>query len=111
MCINALTLALVDAGIPMKDLMCSATCMLADDVPLVDINYVEESSSVPQVIVATLPKLDQEMVFLSVSGRLHEDHLSKVLDATLTACNEIQRLLERFVREHISSVMANKGPE
>ena len=106
-----MALALVDAGIPMKDIVCSCSVMLAENIPLVDSNYLEESSSNPQVVVAILPKLDQQMVFSSVSGRLHEDHLSLALDAASKSCCDIQRLLDRNVRDHVSNILTNRGPE
>jgi exosome complex component RRP41 len=50
-----------------------------------DINYLEESSGGPEIIVATLPKSDQ-IVFLEMNSRLHEDNLSKVIDLAVKSC-------------------------
>jgi exosome complex component RRP41 len=68
---------------------------------MVDINYLEESSGGPEVIVASLPKSD-EMVFLEMNGRLHEDHLSKVIDIAMKGCKDVHDVLDRAVRNHVS---------
>ena len=38
--INAATLALVNAGIPMRDLVCACAAGCIDGTPLLDLNYV-----------------------------------------------------------------------
>ena len=48
-CINAVTLALIDAGIPMKDYVSASTVSFVNDTPLMDINYLEESSGGPKL--------------------------------------------------------------
>lgn len=53
--INATTLALIDAGIPLNDYVCAITCALHDATPLLDLTSLEESD-LPHVTVAVLPK-------------------------------------------------------
>lgn len=53
---NAATLALVDAGIPMTEYVVACTASLANgDVPLVDVSHLEESSGGPNLTIAALP--------------------------------------------------------
>lgn len=83
-CINAATLALADAGIPMRDLVTSCSAGYLNTTPLLgkgkfvltsfvtfsmtsvnklfkstDLNYVEDSAGGPDVTVGLLPKLDK----------------------------------------------------
>ncbi|QHO56860.1 exosome complex component RRP41 isoform [Arachis hypogaea] len=58
-CINAATLALSDAGIPMCDLVTSCSAGYLNSTPLLDLNYVEDSAGGPDVTVGILPKLDK----------------------------------------------------
>lgn len=109
-CVNAATVALIDAGIPMKDFICACSASFIDDNPLVDINYLEEASGSPELIVSTLPK-SEEIVFLSMNGRLHEDNLSKVLDVAAKGCKDIYTILDKCVREHIAVTAARIGSE
>lgn len=41
--INAATLALIDAGIPMKDIVCACSASFMKETPVVDINHQEEN--------------------------------------------------------------------
>jgi exosome complex component RRP41 len=57
-CINAATLAIIDAGIPMKDYVCACSAGCIDDEPILDLNHLEESNT-PELTVALLPKTDK----------------------------------------------------
>ncbi|CAC5408927.1 exosome complex component RRP41-like [Mytilus californianus] len=106
--VNAATLALIDAGIPMKDFVCACSASFVNDNPIADINYLEESSGGPELIVATLPKSDQ-IVFLEQNSRLHEDNLSKVIDLAVKSCKDVYTVLDRTVRDHVSEVSNSHG--
>lgn len=41
--INAATLALIDAGIPMKDIVCACSASFMKETSVVDINHMEEN--------------------------------------------------------------------
>lgn len=54
--VNASTLALIDAGIPLKEYVTSCTASLANNnIPLVDVSHLEESSGGPTLTIAALP--------------------------------------------------------
>merc|ERR1719277_1804865 len=92
--VNAATLAVIDAGIPMKDYVCACSASFVDDKPVVDINYMGESAGRPEVIVATLPKSSQ-IVFLETNGRIHEDHLVSVMDTAVAGCKDVHVILDK----------------
>jgi len=98
--VNAATLALIDAGIPMKDYVCACSASFIGETPLMDINYTEESSATPQLIVSILPK-SEHLVFVEMNSRLHEDQLSRVLDIAVKGCSDIYHILDRAVKEHL----------
>jgi len=91
----------MDAGIPMKDIVCASSAGFMDEAAVVDVNHVEESHGGPVVIVALLPKSEQ-IALLEVNGRLHEDHLDRVMDVALKGCKDVYECLERSVREHVT---------
>jgi exosome complex component RRP41 len=99
--VNAATLALIDAGVALKDYVCACSASYLRDTSLVDINYLEESSGGPEIIVTTLPKSDQ-IVFLEMNGRIHEDNLSKVIDTAMKGCKDVYTILDGVVREHVT---------
>jgi len=88
-CANAATLALVDAGIPLRDYVCSCTASLAGDVPVLDVSHLESASGRPELTVSVLPK-SGEIVLLEMSQRFHADHLDKVLAAALEGCQKVR---------------------
>ena len=100
---NAATLALIDAGIPLRDFVCACSASFVNDKPILDISYVEESSGGAELIVATLPKSEQ-IVFLEMNSRLHEDNLSSVLDIAVKGCKDIHDVLNQAVRDHVGEV-------
>ncbi|CBY32963.1 unnamed protein product [Oikopleura dioica] len=77
-CVNAATLALIDAGIPIRDVCCAVSCGVAikDNVAysLLDLAYSEESARIPTIVATGMPKTG-EMVFFEVESRLHMDYL------------------------------------
>jgi hypothetical protein len=58
-CINAATLALADAGIPMRDIVTSCSAGYLCSTPLLDLNYIEDSAGGPDVTVGFLTKMDK----------------------------------------------------
>ncbi|XP_078285813.1 exosome complex component RRP41 isoform X2 [Rhinoraja longicauda] len=107
-CVNAATLAVVDAGIPMRDYVCACSTGFLEDTPLTDLSYVEESAGGPQVALALLPK-SQQIALLEMNSRLHQDHLEKVVDAAVRACRDVYAVLDRVVREHVLEVTSLAG--
>ena len=91
----------MDAGIPMKDIVCASSAGLLGEAAVVDVNYSEESQGGPVLIVALLPKSEQ-IALLEVNGRLHEDHLDRVTDVAVKGCKAVYECMERVVREHVS---------
>lgn len=96
-CVNAATLALVDAGIPLRDYVCACTASLVDDRALLDVSSLEGSTGGPELTVAVLPQ-SGEIVLLEMTRRFHVDHLDKVLAVALEGCQKIYHVLDKEVR-------------
>lgn len=109
-CVNAATLAVIDAGIPMRDYVCASSAGFIEDTPLVDLSYIEEAAGGPQLALALLPKSDQ-IALLEMNSRLHEDHLERVMDAVTKACKDVYAVLDQVVREHLQEVSALLGDQ
>lgn len=108
-CVNAATLALIDAGIPLKEYVCACSASLAnDDVPLVDVSYHEEIMGGPTLTIAALP-ISGNIVLMEMSRRFHLDHLPKVLEKALQGCRDIRDILDQAVKNHVSEVGSSSG--
>lgn len=99
-CVNAATLALIDAGIPMKDYVCACTVGFTNDIPLVDVSYMEGTGGGPELTLALLPRSEQ-IVLLEMTSRVHVDHLDKMLEVATKGCKDMYAVLDQAVREHI----------
>ncbi|XP_067136862.1 LOW QUALITY PROTEIN: exosome complex component RRP41-like [Centruroides vittatus] len=102
-CVNAGTLALADAGILLKDFVCSCSGGLINDKPIVDINYQEESFGTPTLILAILPKTE-EIVLAESFGRLHIDLQNKLMDQTIKGCGSIYEIMDEALRQHVNKI-------
>ncbi|XP_014783972.1 exosome complex component RRP41 [Octopus bimaculoides] len=107
-CVNAATLAIIDAGIPIKDYVCACSAGFVNETPLVDMSYLEESSGIPELITAILPQ-SEEVVLLEMNSRLHEDNLKKVLNQATKGCKDIYQILNEAVRHHLQDVVLSVG--
>lgn len=99
-CVNAATLAVIDAGIPMRDYVCACTVGFVDDTPLADLCYAEESGGVSSVGLALLPRGGQ-IALVQMDARLHQDNLDALIEAAMTACKGVSKVLDEVVRQHL----------
>ncbi|KHN77326.1 Putative exosome complex component RRP41 [Toxocara canis] len=78
-CVNAATLALADAGVPMRGLVAAASCACAlDGTPCVDVSAREESNFMPHITIANISG-SHEIVLTELQNRIHRDHLLPML--------------------------------
>lgn len=105
-CVNAATLAIINAGLPIKDYVCACSVCLVNDTPLIDINYIEESNASPNLTLALLPNYD-EIVLLETSSRMHVDYTDKMIESAMTGCKDIYEIMNKYVKEHVSSLSKN----
>lgn len=86
--INAATLALVDAGVPMLDLVCACTAGLVEGEPILDLNYAEEASDCAAVPLAILLSKGS-VVTLAMQARMNVDLFQRVIDLASIGCNQV----------------------
>lgn len=92
---NAVTLALLDAGIPMSDYVVAGSVSYVQGHFLLDPNRMEETSACPVLIAAILPR-SQKICFLNVEQRLASDKLAEMVEL---AQRGAQRVFEQLDSE------------
>ncbi|XP_030760050.1 exosome complex component RRP41 [Sitophilus oryzae] len=108
-CVNAATLAIIDAGIPIKEYVCACTASLGNnDIPMLDVSHQEEVIGGPTLTVAALP-MSGKIVLMEMSQRFHLDHLPKVLDKALEGCKDIKAILDEAVKNHVREMGSSTG--
>lgn len=101
-CINAATLALIHAGIPIKDFVVSCSATLIDEHTLIDVSHFEESASnLPVMTLSMLPK-SKQIVSMESSGRIPLDLIEKIIDSAVSGCEEIHQICKTIVLDYIT---------
>lgn len=115
-CINAATLALIDAGIPMSDYITACTAgstasYASNDEeadPLLDLNGLEEQE-LPFLTVGTLGTEDKISV-LMMETRVQVTRLEAMIAVGVDGCRQIRSMLDAIVRAHGKRLLGkNRG--
>jgi len=101
--INALSLALADAGAPMKDLVTACSVGKIDGQIVVDLNGLEDNNSDADVAFAMMPGRDK-ITLLQMDGNLTKDELMHVLEMARSFCKQIYKLQKKTLKEKYRSV-------
>ncbi|KAF2151735.1 ribosomal protein S5 domain 2-like protein [Myriangium duriaei CBS 260.36] len=109
--INASTLALVDAGIPMPDYVAAVTAgstatYASNDGeadPLLDLSSAEETE-LPFLTLATVGK--GRVACMLMETRVQTTRLESMVAVAVDGCAEVRRLLDEIVRAHGREVLA-----
>ncbi|XP_073277304.1 exosome complex component RRP41 homolog [Primulina huaijiensis] len=107
-CINAATLALADAGIPMCDLVTSCSSGYLNGTPLLDLNYVEDSAGGPDVTVGILPKIDK-VTLLQMDSKLPIDTFDNVMQLAIEGCKAVASYIREVLLEHTKGLELRRG--
>lgn len=103
-CVNAATLALVHAGIPIKDIVCSCSAGYIDDMALIDLSNQEESlNAIPTINIALLPK-SKQTVSIESTGRIDVNALSKLMEAVTDGCHQVLNVMKAVISAHIKEL-------
>lgn len=103
-CLNASTLALVDAGIPMRDYICACTAGSTSSYssndekadPLLDLNGTEELE-LPFLTVGTIGATDSVSV-LVMETKVQFGRLEGMLAVAVDGCKQVREILDVVVR-------------
>lgn len=106
---NAITLALLDAGVPMSDYVLAGSVSYVQGHFLLDPNRLEESSACPVLVAALLPR-SQGICFLNSELRLPSDKLSTMLELLKKGVGKIFEQLDNdVVRPYLYDLIEKKG--
>ena len=106
-CINAATLALVDAGVPMRDYVAACTAGSAGEYgsgedgeadPLLDLSALEEGE-LPFLTVGITGE-EGGVSVLMLETRVHANRLEGMLAVGVDGCKRIREMLDDIVRAH-----------
>lgn len=120
--INAATLALVDAGVPMRDMVCACSAGVAtgagpdgSDVEIVDLNRLEMlggggggGGAAVYLPCAAMPQRGT-VVLSQCESRLPVETFEKVLAAAVDGCHAVFEVMQASVRERAATLLAARN--
>lgn len=88
--ITAASVALADAGVPMRDLVVSCAAGKADGQVVLDLSEVEDKDGEADVPVAIMPRTG-EVTLLQSDGNLTAEEFEKALNLAIEGCKKISK--------------------
>ena len=89
--LTAASVALADAGIPMRDIVPAIAAGKADGHVLLDLNKEEDNYGQADVPIAIVPSTD-EIVLLQMDGNMTRQELDHAIELAVNACHEVHDL-------------------
>ncbi|PRQ24367.1 putative exosome complex component Rrp42, archaea, PNPase/RNase PH domain-containing protein [Rosa chinensis] len=105
-CINAATLALANAGIPMRDIVTSCSAGYLNSTPLLDLNYIEDSAGGADVTLGIMPKLDK-VTLLQMDAKLSLDTFENVMQLAIEGCKAVADYIREVSAFHFLFFFSN----
>jgi len=96
--ITAASLALADAGIPMRDLVTACAAGKADDTIVLDLMDTEDKAGTADVPVALMPNLNA-ITLLQMDGILTSEEFETAINLALEGCRKIYTQQKDVLKE------------
>ena len=95
---NAITLALIDAGISMYDHVSAISVGIHDQTPLLDLNVIEENE-MSCITIGVVGK-SEKLAMLLLEDKMPLDKLESVLGVAIAGGHRIRDMMDEQVRSH-----------
>ncbi len=106
--LTAASVALADAGIPMRDMIASCAFGKVEDTVVLDLCKEEDNNGQADVPIAIVPRTE-EIVLLQMDGHLTQEEFDSGLAMVVSACKHIYNLQREAIKERYSTSI--EGPE
>jgi exosome complex component RRP41 len=102
--LTAASVALADAGIPMRDIIPAVAVGKADGKVLLDLNKEEDNFGQADVPIALIPKTN-EIVLLQMDGNMTRKEFDTAISMAVPACHEIYELQKDALKRRYAVAM------
>ncbi|MCA1812524.1 MAG: exosome complex exonuclease Rrp41 [Halobacteriales archaeon] len=96
--LTAASVALADAGIPMKGMVASVAAGKIDNTVVLDLRKEEDNFGDTDLPVAIIPKTG-EIVLLQMDGHFTDDEFDVAMQYSIDACHQIHGMQKQALRE------------
>ncbi len=98
--ISAASIALADAGIPMKDMISSVAVGQVDGAVVADLNYTEEAyDAIVSDIPVAMTHNKKEVTLLQLDGEISKEDLMKAIELAKGATEKVYELQMKALKE------------
>jgi len=101
--ITAASLALADAGIPLRDLVAGCAAGKVENWIVLDLNDLEDKFGNADLPVALLPRTS-ELTLLQMDGMLSSEEFEEALKLAIEGCRQIHTMQREALRQKYSAV-------
>jgi len=108
--ITAASVALADAGVPMRDLVAACAAGKVDGQVVVDIGKDEDNFGQADLPMAIMPRTG-EILLLQMDGHLTAEELEKAMDMAMDACKRIGTVQREALTKRYSVKSNGTGPD
>jgi len=96
--LDAAAVALVDAGIPMRDLVSACAAGKVEDTIVLDVNNEEDQAGQADMPVALMPNLGQ-ITLIQLDGSLNSDEYKKCIETAIIGCKKVYEIQKNALKE------------
>jgi exosome complex component RRP41 len=96
--VTAASLALADAGMPMKGLVSATAAGVVDDTVVLDVNGKEDKEGNADIPIATINGGD-EVTLLQMDGDLTQEQVDECVSLAREGCSELDEMQREALRE------------
>ena len=97
--LTAATVALANAGIPMRDMVAAVAVGKADDILVLDLDKGEDNLGQSDMPVA-MSMRDKKLLLIQMDGLLTREEIAEMLDMVENGCNKINTIQVDALRKH-----------
>eukprot|EP01029_Cantina_marsupialis_P000025 TRINITY_DN1002_c0_g1_i3.p1 TRINITY_DN1002_c0_g1~~TRINITY_DN1002_c0_g1_i3.p1 ORF type:complete len:216 (-),score=42.16 TRINITY_DN1002_c0_g1_i3:143-790(-) len=106
--INAVSLALLDAGIPMKDFVVACSAIYLQRTVLIDANHDEERGKGPLLTIAMTPR-DGKVIHMNMVSRVPVPIFNNMLDMAVEGCRIFEDYMKTESRSRTLAMLETQG--
>lgn len=106
--INAATLALINAGIPMRDFVVACAAGFLDGSPLLDLNFAEEGAGGANMPLAILPSTGA-VAMMQLDSRVSASDFARLMELATRGCRAVHDILMNEVKEHTLNLFCSRS--
>ena len=96
--LSAASVALADAGIPMRDLVCGCAAGKAADTLILDVNNEEDQAGQADMPIGYMPNLGK-ITLLQLDGVLTPDEFKKCIELGVVGCKQVYEIQKKALHE------------